>query len=108
MAGVTLAQAYYALAAFLLLAGWLIVTDSPVLRTFRRSKGATVILALVAIAWFAWWLLNIPEADLAGLPRMPGEEEHNHPEGAHRQKIRHINKRQQAEADETHNHRHTR
>jgi hypothetical protein len=71
MDGVTLAQAYYALAAFLLLAGWLIVTDSPVLRTFRRSKGATVILALVAIAWFAWWLLNIPDADLAGLPRVP-------------------------------------
>ena len=71
MAGVTLAQAYYALAAFLLLAGWLIVTDSPVLRSFRRSKGATVIFALVAIAWFAWWLLNIPDADLAGLPRVP-------------------------------------
>jgi hypothetical protein len=71
MAGVTLAQAYYALAAFLLLAGWLIVTDSPVLRSFRRSKSATALLALVAIAWFAWWLLNIPEADLAGLPRMP-------------------------------------
>jgi len=71
MASVTLAQAYYALAAFLLLAGWLTVTDSPVLRSFRRSKGATALLALVAITWFAWWLLNIPEADLAGLPRMP-------------------------------------
>jgi len=71
MASVTLAQAYYALAAFLLLAGWLIVTDSPVLRSFRRSQGATYFLGLIAIAWFAWWLLNIPEADLAGLPRMP-------------------------------------
>ena len=36
MEAVTLAQAYTALAAFLLLAGWLIVTDSAVLRTFRR------------------------------------------------------------------------
>jgi hypothetical protein len=71
MGAVTLAQAYYALAAFLLLACCLIVTDAAVLRTFRRSKGATAVLALVAIAWFAWWLLNIPEADLAGLPRTP-------------------------------------
>lgn len=71
MGGVTLAQAYYALAAFLLLAGWLVVSDAPVLRSFRRSRSATVLLGLVAIAWFAWWLLNIPEADLAGLPRLP-------------------------------------
>ncbi len=71
MAGVTLAHAYYALAASLLLAGWLIVTDAAVLRTFRRSQGATYLLGLIAIAWFGWWLLNIPEADLAGLPRMP-------------------------------------
>ena len=71
MVSVTLAQAYYALAAFLLLAGWLIVTDAPVLRTFRRSKGATFLLGLLAIGWFAWWLMNIPEADLAGLPRLP-------------------------------------
>jgi len=71
MGAVTLAQAYYALAAFLLLAGWLIVTDAPVLRSFRRSQTATYLLGLVAIAWFAWWLLNIPEADLAGVPRLP-------------------------------------
>ena len=71
MEAVTLAQAYYALAAFLLLAGWLVVTDAAVLRSFRRSKGATALLGLVAIAWFAWWLLNIPEADLAGVPRLP-------------------------------------
>jgi len=71
MGAVTLAQAYYALAAFLLLAGWLIVTDAPVLRTFRRSKGATMLLGLAAIAWFAWWLLsNMNEADFAGIPRM--------------------------------------
>jgi hypothetical protein len=71
MEAVTLAQAYYALAAFLLLAGGLIVTDAAVLRTFRRSPGATYLLGLVAIAWFAWWLFNIPDADLAGLPRLP-------------------------------------
>jgi hypothetical protein len=71
MEPVTLAQAYYALAAFLLLAGWLIVTDAPVLRSFRRSKSATTLLTLVAIGWFAWWLLNIPDADLAGVPRLP-------------------------------------
>jgi len=68
---VTLAQAYYALAAFLLLAGWLVVTDALSLRSFRRSKTATTVLGLLAIAWFAWWLVNIPEADLAGLPRIP-------------------------------------
>lgn len=71
MGVVTLAQAYYALAAFLLLAGWLIVTDSQVLRSFRRSKGATYLLGLAALAWFAWWLMNLPDADLAGLPRLP-------------------------------------
>jgi hypothetical protein len=71
MGDVTLAQAYYALAAFLLLAGWLIVTDSEVLRSFRRSKGATYLLGLAAIAWFAWWLVsNMNEADFAGLSRV--------------------------------------
>ncbi len=55
MEGVTLAQAYYALAAFLLLAGWLIVTDAPVLRSFRRSQSATYLLGLIAIAWV--WLV---------------------------------------------------
>lgn len=68
---VTLAQAYYALAAFLLLAGWLIVTDAPVLRSFRRSRLATTLLTLAAITWFGWWLMSLPEADLAGLPRLP-------------------------------------
>jgi hypothetical protein len=71
MEAVTLAHAYYALAAFLLLSGWLIVTDAAVLRSFRRSPAATYLLGLLAIGWFAWWLMNIPEADLAGLPRLP-------------------------------------
>jgi hypothetical protein len=69
MGAVTLAQAYHALAAFLLLAGWLIVTEASVLRTFRRSQTATYLLGLIAIAWFAWWLVNMPDADLAGIPR---------------------------------------
>lgn len=67
----TLAQAYYALAAGLLLAGGLLLGDAPVLRTFRRSSAATWLLGLAAIAWFAWWLVTMPEADLAGLPRTP-------------------------------------
>ena len=70
MEDVTLAQAYFALAAFLLLAGWLIVTEASVLRTLRRSQGATYLLGLAAIAWFAWWLVNMPDADLAGIPRI--------------------------------------
>lgn len=68
---VTLVQAYYALAAALAVFGWLFLTASPLLHSFRRSRPATVILALIATAWFAWWLQNLPEADLAGMPRMP-------------------------------------
>jgi len=69
---VTLPQAYYALAAFLLLAGGLVFTGSPVLRSFRRSQGATWLLGLLAIGWFAWWLqTGMPDADFAGLPRLP-------------------------------------
>ncbi len=68
----TLPQAYYALAAFLLVAGFLVFTGSPILRTFRRSKVATWVLGLIAIAWFAWWLqTGMPPADFAGLPRLP-------------------------------------
>jgi hypothetical protein len=68
---VSLAQAYYALAAALLLAAYLVFTASPVLQTFRRSRFATVTLTLAATAWFGWWLMNMPEPDLAGLPRLP-------------------------------------
>ncbi len=71
MGAMTLAQAYCALAVYLLLAGALIVADAAGLRTFRRSKGATYLLGLAAVAWFAWWLVNLPEADLAGIPRLP-------------------------------------
>ncbi len=71
MGAVTLAQAYYALAAVFLLAGYLVLADAPALRTFRRSNKATLVLTLLAVAWFGWWLQNIPEADLAGLSRLP-------------------------------------
>ena len=67
----TLAQAYYALAAVLFVAGFLLLTGSPALRTFRRSRAAAALFAVLASAWFGWWLLNLPEADLAGLPRTP-------------------------------------
>ena len=71
MGAVTLAQAYAALAVVLSLAAWLVVTDAPALRSFRRSRNATALLGLLATAWFAWWLFDLPEADLAGLPRLP-------------------------------------
>ncbi len=67
----TLAQAYYALAAFLVLVGWLLFTASPLLRTFRRDPGATLLLLLLAVGWFAWNLHTLPDPDFAGLPRLP-------------------------------------
>lgn len=67
----TLAQAYAALAAFLLLSGWLVFSDAAPLRTFRRSRPAAIVLTFTVTAWFGWWLLNLPDPDLAGLPREP-------------------------------------
>ena len=67
----TLAQAYAALAAFLLLAGWLVFSEAALLRTFRRSRNAALLLTFTATAWFGWWLMNLPDPDLAGLPREP-------------------------------------
>ncbi len=67
----TLAQAYAALAAFLLLSGWLVFSDAALLRTFRSSRKAAILLTVAATAWFAWWLLHLPDPDLAGLPREP-------------------------------------
>lgn len=65
----TLAQAYYALAAFLCLGGWLLFSGSPLLVSFRRDRAATLILLALAVGWFAWQLYTMPEPDLAGLPR---------------------------------------
>ncbi len=67
----TLVHAYLALAAFLFFAGGLTFAGSPMLQSFRRSKFATGLLTLAAISWFSWWLVSLPEADLAGLPRLP-------------------------------------
>lgn len=69
MGAVTLAQAYYALAAVLLLAGFLVWTGAEVLRSFRRSGFATAVLGLAAVAWFVGWLWFLPEPDLAGINR---------------------------------------
>ncbi len=69
MGAVTLAQAYYALAAVLLLAGFLVWTGAAVLRSFRRSGFATAVLGLAAVAWFVGWLWFLPEPDLAGINR---------------------------------------
>jgi hypothetical protein len=69
MDAVTLAQAYFALAAVLLLAGGLVGTGSSALRAFRRSGFATAVLGLAAILWFIAWLWFLPEPDLAGINR---------------------------------------
>ena len=69
MGAVTLAQAYFALAAVLLLAGGLVWSGAEVLRSFRRSGFATAVLGLAAVAWFVAWLWFLPEPDLAGLNR---------------------------------------
>ncbi len=69
MGGVSLAQAYSALAAVLLVAGLLVWTGAAALRTFRRSGFATAVLGLAAIAWFIGWLWFLPEPDLAGINR---------------------------------------
>ncbi|MEI6597597.1 MAG: hypothetical protein WCL22_00990, partial [bacterium] len=68
---VKLIQAYMALAAVLLFAGRLFYNAAPSLKSFRRSKGATMLLLLLAVGWFVLQLLSLPEPDLAGLPRLP-------------------------------------
>ncbi len=65
----TLAQAYYALAAFLCLVGGLIFSGSSLLVSFRRDRSATLLLLLLATGWFAWQLYTLPDPDLAGMPR---------------------------------------
>ncbi len=65
----SLAQAYLVLAAILLLSGWLVYSSTPILKSFRRDKFATLILLFAAVSWFYFQLHNLPEPDLAGLPR---------------------------------------
>ena len=65
----SLAQAYLILAAILLLSGWLVYSNAPILKSFRRDKFATIVLLIAAVAWFGFQLLHLPEPDLAGLPR---------------------------------------
>ncbi len=60
-----------ALAAVLLFGGRLFYNAAPSLKSFRRSTGATMLLLLLAVGWFTYQLLNLPEPDLAGLPRLP-------------------------------------
>ncbi len=60
-----------ALAVVLLFAGRLFYNAAPSLKSFRRSTGATAFLLLLAVGWFTYQLLNLPEPDLAGLPRLP-------------------------------------
>jgi hypothetical protein len=69
MGVVTLVQAYFALAAVLLLAGGLVWSGAAVLRSFRRSGFATAVLGLAAVAWFVASLWTLDEPDLAGLNR---------------------------------------
>jgi hypothetical protein len=66
-----LSHAYLFQAAFLAITGILILTNANVLRTFRRSTVAGVLLAGSAVALLAWNLWNLSEPDLAGFPRMP-------------------------------------
>jgi hypothetical protein len=66
---VSLAQAYLVLAAILLLSGWLVYFNAPILKSFRRDKFATMILLIAAVGWFGFQLYHLPEPDLAGLPR---------------------------------------
>ncbi len=67
----TLAQASLALAAFLAAAGALVAFRPGALVALRRSRVAGAVLGLAAVALLGWHLLNLPEPDLAGFPRLP-------------------------------------
>ncbi|MFZ9200914.1 MAG: hypothetical protein ACO23N_00595 [Opitutales bacterium] len=67
----TLAAAYVAQAVFLALVAGLLLADSRLLRSVRRSGLAGVVLAGSAVALLGWHLWHLPEPDLAGFPRLP-------------------------------------
>jgi len=66
---VSLTQAYLALTVILLLSGWLVWSNAPILKSFRRDKLMTGVLLIMAVSWFGFQLKHLPEPDLAGLPR---------------------------------------
>lgn len=66
-----LSHAYFFQAAFLAISGMLILRNANVLRTFRRSKVAGVLLGGSAVALLVWNLQHLSEPDLAGFPRTP-------------------------------------
>ena len=65
----SLTQAYLVLFVILSLSGWLVWSNAPILKSFRRNQFITAILLLAAVAWFIFQIQHLPEPDLAGLPR---------------------------------------
>ena len=68
----SLAQAYFLLAAILALPGVLLPFPAGVraLKALPRSKVATVVFFGAAAAWFLYGIMQMGEADLAGIPRV--------------------------------------
>ena len=66
-----LSYAYLFQAAFLVISGVLILPNANVLRAFRRSTVAGILLAGSAVALLVWNLQHLSEPDLAGFPRTP-------------------------------------
>jgi hypothetical protein len=66
---VSLIQAYLSLAAFFLLSGWLVFSNASILQSFQRDRVITFFLLIITVAWFGWQIHEMPEPDLAGLPR---------------------------------------
>lgn len=68
----TLAQAYFLLAAILAVPAALLLvsgTGHAMLRAFPRSKAAAFLLYGAAAAWFLYGISMMGDADLAGIPR---------------------------------------
>ena len=67
----TLHAASLALAAFLGLAGVVLLVAPDLLVRVRRSPLAGAVLGLAAVGLLGWHLAHLPEPDLAGFPRLP-------------------------------------